>query len=213
MPLNVPLRETVEKALADKHRVVLVTKNGTEYNVTRVTGNYIIQPGESVPAFRYDVMRGSKDIYNYWTDAGVFQYGTDRDENFDIVQILVGGEGIVKNEDRFAKKFDQGKMIYRPLMRGLVLAVEAVSAILNYGAQKYEEDSWQSVPDGRKRYEDAFYRHQIERNKGQTYDDESGLPHLAHMICNLMFLLWFEIQEGIITNWTKFNKPRDNASQ
>lgn len=103
-------------------------------------------------------------------------------------------------------KFDQGKLLTMPLFRGLAIVLTAICAILSYGAQKYAEDSWQSVPNGRKRYEDAFGRHQLARGAGEVYDEESGLPHIAHMICNLMFILWFEIKEGIVTNYTRFNK-------
>lgn len=113
-----------------------------------------------------------------------------------------------ERDSRFAKKFDQGKLLMRPLINGLATSLIAIAAVLSYGAQKYEENSWQSVPDGRKRYEDALIRHQLARGEGQTYDEESGLPHIAHMACNLLFIMWFEIKEGIITNWTKFNEPK-----
>ena len=104
-------------------------------------------------------------------------------------------------------KFDAGKLLWRPLMNGLALPLRSLAAVLSYGAQKYKEDSWQAVPEGRKRYEDAFYRHRDDRAAGQVYDEESGLPHIAHMIINLMFVFWFEIQDKAITNLTTFNPP------
>lgn len=104
-------------------------------------------------------------------------------------------------------KFDQGKLLFRPLMRGLALPLTAIAAVLSYGAQKYSEDSWQQVPDALRRYEDANYRHMMARNAGEIYDDESGLPHRAHEACNTLFLIWLEIKAGIITNITKFNPP------
>lgn len=104
-------------------------------------------------------------------------------------------------------KFDAGKLLFRPLMRGLALPLQAVAAVLSYGAQKYAEDSWQEVPNAKQRYEDAYYRHMIARNSGEVYDEESGLPHRAHELCNQMFLLWFDIKDGTITNTTKFNQP------
>lgn len=104
-------------------------------------------------------------------------------------------------------KYDAGKLLYRPLMRGLALPLRALAAILSYGAQKYAEDSWQEVPDAKRRYEDALYRHQQARNEGHVYDEESGLPHRAHEIINSMFVLYFEIKEGTIQNIDKFNPP------
>jgi len=38
----------------------------------------------------------------------------------------------------------------------------------------------------------AAMRHLIARIKGQQVDEESGLPHLAHCVCCLLFLLWFD---------------------
>lgn len=104
-------------------------------------------------------------------------------------------------------KYDAGKLLFRPLMRGLALPLKAVAAVLSYGAQKYAEDSWQEVPNAKQRYEDAYYRHMVARNSGQVYDEESGLSHRAHELCNLMFLLYFDIKDGTIGNIDKFNPP------
>lgn len=104
-------------------------------------------------------------------------------------------------------KHDSDKLLYRPLMSGLAVALTAVSAVLSYGAQKYKVDSWQTVPEGRRRYEDAYYRHQMARQMGEVYDEESGLPHMAHELCNLMFMFWFDFKAGVFTNITKFNPP------
>ena len=104
-------------------------------------------------------------------------------------------------------KYDSGKLLFRPLMGGLAVALTAVAAVLSYGAQKYKVDSWQTVPEGRERYEDAYYRHQMARQMGEVYDDESGLPHMAHELCNLMFMFWFDFKSGVFSNITKFNPP------
>lgn len=108
---------------------------------------------------------------------------------------------------KLGMKFDTGKLCYTPLMRGLALPLRAVAAVLSYGKQKYAEDSWQEVPDAKNRYENAYYRHMNARLSGETYDEESGLPHMAHELCNLMFMLWFAIKDGSITNITEFNPP------
>ena len=104
-------------------------------------------------------------------------------------------------------KHDGGKLLFRPLMHSLAIPLRAVAAVLSFGAQKYVEDSWQTVPDGKRRYEDAYYRHQNARALGELYDPESGLPHRAHELCNLMFILYFDFIDGTITNIDKFNKP------
>lgn len=68
--------------------------------------------------------------------------------------------------------------------------------ILTFGAKKYAPDNWKKVPDGKKRYEDALYRHMTSWSSGEKVDPESNETHLAHVICNALFLMWFEEQEA-----------------
>jgi hypothetical protein len=92
-------------------------------------------------------------------------------------------------------KFDKGKLLFSALTRGLALPLRAVVAVLTYGAQKYAEDSWQDVPNGKRRYENALDRHLNAWKAGEEYDQESGLHHLAHVACNVLFVLWFVIKD------------------
>jgi len=70
----------------------------------------------------------------------------------------------------------------------------AVVDVLEYGARKYEEENWRKVPDSRKRYYDASMRHINDWWMGETHDPESGLHHLAHAMCCLVFLLTVELE-------------------
>jgi hypothetical protein len=57
---------------------------------------------------------------------------------------------------------------------------------------KNGRDNWQRVPDAVHRYEAAFFRHMVAFMHGEKNDKESGLPHLAHAGCCLLFLAWFD---------------------
>ncbi len=61
-------------------------------------------------------------------------------------------------------------------------------AVLEYGASKYGAHNWRSLHNGKTRYADAAMRHFLAWQAGETLDAESGLPHLAHALTNLMFL-------------------------
>jgi hypothetical protein len=104
-------------------------------------------------------------------------------------------------------KYDGGKLLFRALTRGLALPLKAVAAVLTYGAAKYKIDSWQTVPNGAERYEDALDRHLNAWKSGEKNDEESGLHHLAHAACNVLFMLWFEMTANPRRDYTKFNDP------
>ena len=84
------------------------------------------------------------------------------------------------------EKHDAGKprMSLMP-MRALWLIVD----VLEYGARKYRAHGWRDVPNARERYYDATHRHLARWWSGEHVDKESGLPHLAHAACSVIFLL------------------------
>lgn len=64
-----------------------------------------------------------------------------------------------------------------------------LAEVYNYGAQKYEADSWRTVPDAINRYGDALMRHTFAYFMGEKRDQESGLRHLAQMCWNVVALM------------------------
>lgn len=84
------------------------------------------------------------------------------------------------------RKFDSGKLRYSLLPAG---TVNQVVQVLEYGANKYAVDNWKHVPDAKTRYYDAAMRHIDAHWSGEVNDSETQLPHLAHAICCLMFLM------------------------
>jgi hypothetical protein len=98
-------------------------------------------------------------------------------------------ESVVAEMNRVGTKLDQNKPRWSLLPSGTIIQVIRV---LEYGAEKYAVDNWQHVPDARTRYYDAAMRHLDAWHRGEMNDDESGLPHLAHAACCLLFLLWFD---------------------
>lgn len=92
------------------------------------------------------------------------------------------------------RKFDGNKLEY-----GLLppYALEETVRVLTFGAQKYERDNWQRVPDSKRRYFDALQRHVWAWKQGEQIDPESGLHHLAHAMCCLMFLYEHDIMYSV----------------
>lgn len=66
--------------------------------------------------------------------------------------------------------------------------IEAVGKIRTFGVSKYgDSDSWAKVEP--QRYMAALLRHINAYRMGEETDKESGMPHLWHAACNLMFLI------------------------
>ena len=97
----------------------------------------------------------------------------------------------MKQAVELGAKFDDGKIRFSLLTRSLATPLKRVAEVLEYGARKYQPNSWQHVPNAKERYEDALDRHLNSWKSGEVVDPESGLPHLAHIATNALFLLWF----------------------
>ncbi len=96
------------------------------------------------------------------------------------------------NKEYFEKKFDNEKLRWDLLDYEFI---EKIVEVLTFGAKKYSENSWQSVPNAKKRYFAALLRHIVAWRKGEIKDKESNIEHLAHAACNLMFLYFFDKEE------------------
>ena len=72
--------------------------------------------------------------------------------------------------------------------------IRNIASIRMFGIQKYKEkESWKSVEP--ERYRDAMFRHMLLYLEDPFgVDEESGLPHLWHLACNVAFLC--ELQKG-----------------
>lgn len=71
--------------------------------------------------------------------------------------------------------------------------LEGIAKVLTLGASKYAPDSWKTqVAEPERRYYAAALRHLVAWKKGKKTDPESGLSHLHHAACNLMFLAFFD---------------------
>lgn len=89
------------------------------------------------------------------------------------------------NDNYFDMKHDCGK----PRMDLLPFeALERVAMIMTYGAAKYSENAWRTIPDAQQRYTAALMRHLSKHMQGELIDPESGLSHIDHMACNAVFL-------------------------
>lgn len=71
-----------------------------------------------------------------------------------------------------------------------------VSRVLTFGARKYDPENWRKLENLQNRYSSAALRHIFAHIDGSKLDDDSGLSHLAHAICCLLFKLEIELENG-----------------
>lgn len=95
-------------------------------------------------------------------------------------------------------KYDNGKPRW-----GLLpwTELEDVVNVLTKGSVKYADENWKGVDDFENRYFDALQRHLVAYRQAKEHkddslklDNESGYTHLAHVICNALFLMWYDNQ-------------------
>ena len=70
-------------------------------------------------------------------------------------------------------------------------ALVEIAKVLDFGKQKYDAHNWKKGIEY-SRVVAAAYRHLGEYTEGRRVDSETGLSHVAHAACNLLFLLWYE---------------------
>jgi hypothetical protein len=86
----------------------------------------------------------------------------------------------------FGIKFDSEKLDWSLLP---LQPVEDIIKVLMHGAKKYKVDNWKIVDDYDRRYFNAAMRHLSAWKQNELNDPETGISHLAHAACNILFLL------------------------
>jgi hypothetical protein len=90
------------------------------------------------------------------------------------------------------KKFDSGKRQWHLMPKS---ALSEVVKVLEFGAEKYGSFNWLEHSKDVKwtRYLNALERHLVKFQSGVNNDDDSNLPELAHLICNAIMLLEYQL--------------------
>jgi hypothetical protein len=89
-----------------------------------------------------------------------------------------------KDQHEPGAKLDAGKNRIGMVLFGFANALQEVSRVGTFGANKYTDNGWMSVPDGEARYTDAMLRHLLSEASGERIDEESGMLHAAQTAWN-----------------------------
>jgi hypothetical protein len=70
--------------------------------------------------------------------------------------------------------------------------IEEINKVLEFGARKYSCQNWRNGNGfSWTRVLSSLLRHTFSWARGEDLDKESGLSHLAHMGCNVIFLIYY----------------------
>jgi hypothetical protein len=106
-------------------------------------------------------------------------------------------ENLANEPLKEATKHDGGKRQWDLLP---IDSVEEIIKVLEFGAGKYAAHNWSS--NGGFKYSrvfNALIRHLFAFMRGEDNDKETGLSHLAHAGCNVLFLLHFVLHKDKFT--------------
>jgi len=86
------------------------------------------------------------------------------------------------------QKQDSGKLRYDLIPFD---SLDKVAEVLTIGANKYEPGNWlrDSSEADICRYEAALLRHMSQHMQGNYLDEETWQPHMAHIVCNALFIM------------------------
>jgi len=84
-------------------------------------------------------------------------------------------------------RFNEGKV---PLELIPLSTLEGAAFVMAHGAKKYKRWNWMKGMDWLVPY-GCLLRHMAAWYDGEDDDEESGLPHLDHAMCNLIMLIHY----------------------
>lgn len=108
-------------------------------------------------------------------------------------------------------KLDDGKLDFEIILEYFPEALEAVARVAMFGEIKYTRGGWRHVLNGIRRYRNAGHRHDLKRAKGETYDKDSKLHHVAHKAWNALAELELVLAQQELKTETQWATPTGEA--
>lgn len=100
------------------------------------------------------------------------------------------------NQHSPGAKLDAGKVRVGLVLGNFSRALWEVCRVGTFGANKYTDNGWLEVPDGKARYTDAGLRHYLKACMGESHDQDSGIAHLAHEAWNTLARLELALRQA-----------------
>jgi len=118
------------------------------------------------------------------------------EDTYERIKAMQAAEDAEAGE--FAHRFNSGKVRFELIEPDFE---EGIARVLTFGATKYGPENWKSSYNTEKHNEfvagchASLRRHLHSIRIGEWLDAESGLPHVDHVACNLMFIRYYEHED------------------
>lgn len=114
----------------------------------------------------------------------------------------------LKIDPKLASRFDSGKVDWSQLP---FTALEGMVKVLEFGAKKYAKGNWANGGGfDHSRVFNSLMRHLVAYQSGEDLDQESGLSHLDHIMCNAMFMAYYRKNAETFNKDDRVNWPKDD---
>ena len=101
-----------------------------------------------------------------------------------------------KRKEEQALRYNDGKLRWSLIDRE---SLEEMVKVLEIGSEKYDDHNWKKgLPFTE--VSESLLRHMFAFMKGEDNDKESGKLHLAHVMCNAMFLIYMHREKPEFDN-------------
>ena len=100
-----------------------------------------------------------------------------------------------KDLHKLGVKDDSNKPRLDLVLGDFHMALWGVGLVGTFGANKYTDKGWHEVLNAEERYLSAMLRHYFKYKLGEELDNESNLPHLAHMAWNALAVLQLHMEK------------------
>lgn len=152
-------------------------REGTELRILNITEEVIEVGVDGVADTAYLTLEGKFPNHVEWGLVELVDEGSPVNP--------VGGDHNINQQYRK----DAGKLPVGEIFKQFPLALEELAKVIAFGEAKYKRHSWLLIQDFKSRAENSLARHELERAKGNSLDEESGCHHMAHSIWNLLAML------------------------
>ena len=161
-----------------------VDEDENKYVEVEGFGDYFGEPGVKVKPYQC-VLETSKGCGSIG-DQGVIGYESFGPNPMILLNTLEEPKENPFNPSLETRKNDKNQM--ELVDTGFPNALLMLGEVMTWAAKNkgYLANDWKDIPNPQMSLLGAASRHRNKRLKGEEFDDESGLPHLAHEAFNVM---------------------------